>query len=844
MTNPHPHPTNPSTHPLNNTNQDPYINQNNRRRINTSQKKPSLSKLLMMASAVPLSSIASMATAATGATATTMAISEENLRQLPQATFPAIQVYAEAEAPFKKEYLENSKYTQKLVDVPQTVHVITEELIEEQKAHSLVDALRNTPGITMQLGENGNSSEGDAISLRGFSGDDLFLVDGVRNIAPISRDTFNIEAVEVTKGSAGAELGRAATGGAINLITKKPKPFSDHTASISIDTEAKTRVSTDVNQTFSDSLAGRMNLMYEKGDAVGRDEVDSESWGIAPSITWGLSTQTRVTASAELLNQRNTPDGGISTIGMEGYYGGKTDYKVADLDFSKLDYSLINATTPAEAVAELNAANKALNTAPKVDEENYYGDKDDFEDVDSEVYSLFIEHDIDADTHLTNTTRYSKTDMEREMSAPYNAYNSPLYIGRRTNELQANEDLANLNVNPNNRDTWRIRTIRQGVDRENTTLANQTNINLYNVQTGAISHDISTGIEVLEEKQKEKGLSRPDEIDYPSLYNPNPNIAQGNMIYDGSSSEGKTNTVAGYVFDTVSLTDNFQIMGGARFDSYETTYKSYDENGTLKLKDNDTLISYKGALIFKPTQNSSLYANYSHTETPPGSSNFSLSNSGRGASRPSSNPVFDPQKTKNWEVGTKWELLEKRLLMTLAYYNTHHEDELAEVDGNGDYSQLGERKVEGIEFTAQGEITPNWNINFGIQTMDTEIKEGTSGRSAEGAAARWSPELTGTLWSSYKFNDRFTFGGGVRYVDEQKRQTDPDADYGMTNMPIIPDYWAVDAFASYQINEALSADLNVYNLFDEDYIDTLNNGGARVIKGEPLNAMLTLTYDF
>lgn len=797
--------------------------------ITFNRHKSSLTQALMMASAVPLTAFSGLAVAAGNEAA-------------PNATLPTINVYADAQTEFKKDKLENVKYTQPLVDTPQTVSVITEALIEEQKAYSLAEALRNTPGITMQLGENGRSSEGDAISFRGFSGDSLFLVDGIRNISPVSRDTFNVESVEVTKGVTGTEVGRGAAAGAINIVTKKPKAFNDSSVTLGVDTAAKARLTADMNQVFDGNIAGRLNLLYEKGDVVGRDEVEKESLGVAPSVTWGLGTPTRVTAGAELLRQRNVPDGGISTVGLDGYYQGRTDYKASELDVSALNGKL----TAAQAATEINAANQALNTATAIDSNNYYGNKDDFEDVDSQLYNLIVEHDFNDKLQLTNTTRYADSSLKREVSAPYRAYNTALNVD---NSGKVTEDAAlkDLGLNAADPNSWRVRAIRQGVDRSNTTLANQTNINLFDVKTGSISHDISTGIELLHEKQVNHGLARnPDTNDYPLLYNPDVNAPQSQMELNGAKTKGQTKTVAGYVSDTLSFNEQLKVNLGLRADNYHTTFEDIAADGkTSELTDSDTLISYKGAVIYKPTQKSSLYGSYGVSQTPPGSSNFSLANSGRGGNSPNSNPIFDPQDTKSFEIGGKIDVLNDRLSLGAAYYDTTHENELAVLDATTNtYTQFGERSIKGVELTAQGEITPRWRLNAGLQTMKTKIKDGTTGINSEGASARWSPELTGTLWSSYDINDKFTIGGGARYVGEQKRQADPNADLSTTNMPVIPDYWVADAYASYRFNDALSADLNVYNIFDKEYIETLNNGGGRVTLGEPLNALVSLKYKF
>lgn len=819
--------------------------------IITTTRKASLSKSFMVASAIPLSTLSSVALAQTQ-TNTPVPESEttQNAERKPTANLEKVTITAAPNAEFKEDYVKNAKYTQALVDTPQTITVITDELLKEQKADNLIDALRNTPGITMQMGENANTSEGDAISMRGFSGNSLFLLDGVRNVGAVSRDTFNIESIEVTKGLAGAELGRGATGGAINQITKKPLPYTKREATIGIDTEAKTRLTADLNQPLNDDFDGRLNLMFEKGDAVERDEVDVEKYGIAPSIKWGTGTSTQVTAGAQILRLRNTPESGIPTVGMNGFYRGPTDYTVDDLNFSQLDYSLIDASNPQEVVDLLNRSNALLNNAPKVNEKNYYGESSDYEDIDSDAYSLIIDHDFDSehDIHLTNTTRFSKTKMDRRLSSPYNIFNTPLNIRRGPgNVLEVYEELVDANMDINDPNTWRVSAIRQGVDRENKTLANLTNINILDVKTGRFSHDITTGIEFLKEEQENVGLTYPSlATNFPSLYHPNPSAPQAQVVRSGTDSNGETKTVAAYLFDTISINDQWDVMLGGRVDDYKTEFKERNDDGTSrKLKDDDTLYSYKGAVVYKPTTNSSIYANYGRTETPPGSENFTFSTTGRTGASPNSNPIFDPQKTKSWEIGTKWEVLDERLLLALAYYNTKHEDELAEADRDGNYTQFGEREIKGIEFSAQGEITPEWRVNFGIETMDTEITDvGGSSNFETGSSAQWAPEFTATLWSSYDYSDKLTFGGGVRYVDEQKRVTTSTVDPLRAAMPKIPDYWAVDAFASYRINNQLSADLNVYNLFDEDYLDSLNIGGVRAVKGEGRNAMLTLKYDF
>jgi catecholate siderophore receptor len=128
--------------------------------------------------------------------------------------------------------------------------------------------------------------------------------------------------------------------------------------------------------------------------------------------------------------------------------------------------------------------------------------------------------------------------------------------------------------------------------------------------------------------------------------------------------------------------------------------------------------------------------------------------------------------------------------------------------------------------------------------MDTNILQGTTVNNAAGAATRWSPDFTVTLWSSYKWNDALSFGGGVRHTSEQKRVVDPGASMATQNTPGIPAYTVADAMASYKVNKNVSLQLNVYNLFDRFYVGTLNNGGSRATIGLPRSAQLTANFLF
>lgn len=356
---------------------------------------------------------------------------------------PIITVKSTTENPYKVNKISSPKYTQPLVDTPQTISVINKELLKEQGATSLVKALRNTPGITLQLGENGNTSAGDAFQMRGFSTQTSTYLDGLRDLAAISRDVFNLDQIEVVKGLSGSEAGRGAASGYINLVSKLPTLTNNKEFSATYNTAENARVTADLNQTINENTAFRLNIMGQDGGVQGRDKVEKNGYAIAPSLAFGLDTDTRFYLYSQHIHQRNVPDGGIPTVGWKGFYN----------------------------------SSSVLNNAPKVDRENFYGHIDDYEDVDSDMVTAKIESNLSNNLLFTNLTRAGKTNMKRVLTG-INAINT------------------NSSNNPND---WTVNRSRQGVDQENQILANQSTLN-WNVKTGTVDHDVVIGLELLKEK--------------------------------------------------------------------------------------------------------------------------------------------------------------------------------------------------------------------------------------------------------------------------------------------------------------------------------------------------------
>lgn len=198
------------------------------------------------------------------------------------------------------------KYTEPLRDIPQTITVIPRAVIQQQGAATLRDVLRNVSGITFQAGEGGVPA-GDQLTIRGFSARTDMFIDGVRDFGGYSRDSFNLEQVEVTKGPSSSIAGRGSTGGAINQVTKTPTLGRTYDGEIGVGSADYRRSTIDINQPIAalgSGTAFRFNAMWTDTNVPGRNVAEGQRWGIAPSLGIGVGTPTRVNVGYFHLNMR------------------------------------------------------------------------------------------------------------------------------------------------------------------------------------------------------------------------------------------------------------------------------------------------------------------------------------------------------------------------------------------------------------------------------------------------------------------------------------------------------------------------------------------------------------
>ena len=166
--------------------------------------------------------------------------------------------------------------------------------------------------------------------------------------------------------------------------------------------------------------------------------------------------------------------------------------------------------------------------------------------------------------------------------------------------------------------------------------------------------------------------------------------------------------------------------------------------------------------------------------------------------------------------------------------------------------QTGEVRMRGLELEGKAEINDAFSVIASYAYTDSEItrdNSNASGVNNEGNRLAFVPEHQAALWLDYSVQSDdawggLSFGGGARYVSEQDRVIAKDADRDTSNMPSIPSYWVADMMAAYRVNKNLNLRLNVYNLFDKEYLMAVNNGGGRLALGAPRSAALTANVKF
>src|SRR5690606_5878228 len=278
------------------------------------------------------------------------------------SVLPKIQVQeALDEEGYKPNVAQTAKTDTPLRDVPQSISVLTRQTLDDLNVQNIGDAVQYVPGVGMAQGEGnretpvirGNSSTGD-----------LFL-DGMRDDVQYYRDLYNIQQVEVLKGPNGALFGRGGVDGLINRVSKQAVFDPIRSFTLQFGSYDNKRVTADFGDALSDTVAFRVNGVYEDSESY-RDDVTLERYGINPTMTFVAGENTTVTAGVEYFHDERTADRGVSS-----FQGRPLDTRRGEF-FGDPDQSPVEATV--------------------------------------KMANLFVEHYFNDDFVLRNRTRYGDYD--------------------------------------------------------------------------------------------------------------------------------------------------------------------------------------------------------------------------------------------------------------------------------------------------------------------------------------------------------------------------------------------------------------------------------------------------
>lgn len=707
---------------------------------------------------------------------------------------PGANPYANPNAPYKVEKSGNAKITQPLVDTPKTVTAISKDVIQDKGATDLRELARQTPGVSIHAGEGGGSF-GSNFDIRGFNARNDIFVDGIRDPGNIGRDVFSIEQLEIYKGPSGTLSGRATPGGAFNFITKQPVLGEDfYEVSTTVGTDETFRTTLDANKSFTRDFAARANILYHENEVAGRDFTDDQRWGGLIGLGGRINENITVSLDYYRIRRDGTPDWGVPVSRVKG------------VPFTELG----------------------------LDRDTYYGELGlDHLNEESDVGTARVEAKLSDGITLRNITRYGENYQDYIATAP---------------RPGAGQDDLDGNVSTTN--PQRIQ--------DTSLFATQTSLNM-KFNTGFLRHDMVAGIEYSREDMDRSTHTigqvnplPPTGVTVPFL-DPDPYRRQRLEVGKSLSFAAEIEDIGYYITDTIHLSKQWIVNAGIRFDDFSRdqvggpNISNANNPGTpaqiaQRIRDNtakvdEDLVSWNVGVVYKPLPIASVYAAYGTSESPIGNELDSTGSEYSGLTR--FNAAAGPEETRGIEIGTKWELFDRRLLATAALFETIKDNARTNssvsnpetTDPNSptfiplEAANAGKYRVRGIELGVAGNITDKWSMFGGIVLMETEVLESFLEREVGRRLAN-IPITQFALLSKYKVTPQLTVGGQAIYQGEVVSGHMAENDFANGTIPAYHtvDYWRFDAMAEYEFNDHWSAEILGTNLTDELYYDAIYQG--------------------
>jgi catecholate siderophore receptor len=718
--------------------------------------------------------------------------------------------YADAAAPYKVDHIQASgKFPEPLLNTPKTVTVLSKEVLADENATSLKQAVLNTAGVTLGTGEGGNAF-GDRFFIRGFDTRNDIFVDGVRDSGVSVRENFFTEQIEILRGPGSSFAGRGTTGGAINIVTKQAtteKSFYNMDTTLS--TDPGERVTLDVNQVISPTLAVRAGGVFQDSNIAGRSLAKDDRGGGFVAFTYKPVDAVKITADYVHTDIHGLPD-----FGVPYYRPGSTGSN-----------SQVFTTTAGGPMPDFGT-----------NRNTFYGNVNrDFYSVHQDMATVNAEVHVTPDLILTDKVRASQTLLN--------------YIGTIP------ESPVVTNPNPAN---WTVSANPQSRYQPTQVVANQSEAT-YKFDTGNWHHTLLGGVEVSREVSsidKYAGLTS-ELVGQDTTGN---GAFTGVPTLTGLPTKIAIDTTAVYLMDSVNYRDLVILNGGIRYDDYNIKTSGY---GTVSGVANTFgsqaadfgLPNFNLGLTLKPLPITSVYVAYATSSDPVGSE-FDGTSANYGGLSPvlngNANQIFGPMKNTAIEVGNKWELFDRHLLVTGALFQTDVTNARESVNASATSTTCpippgsvgtvscvtagAAYQIRGVDLEVTGKITDKWSVFGGLVLMKSEV---TKSLVPPANTALYSTNVglplantanqSFSLLTKYQIDDRWEVGGQAVYRSKIYGGTLLAANQGTS----LPSFWRFDAFAEAKIDKNWTAKVFVNNIFNKLYYNALYQSATPFVLEAP-----------
>ncbi len=676
--------------------------------------------------------------------------------------------YADPVAGYRAVTSANSLLGQPLLETARTVTALTSEVLEDKNSTSIRELARTTPGMTLGTGEGGNAF-GDVLFIRGFKASNDTFIDGVRDAGVAVRETFMAEQVEITKGPSGSIAGRGTTGGALNLVTKKPQDSDFTETETSLGSNDLARQTVDWNKVWNDRFKTRVGAMSQVAGVAGRDVASDDRRGLSVAAEYKATERLTLSFDAYHLEMNQMPDWGVPWDATNG------------VPFTE-----------------------AASSRPTLDRNTYYGVADrDFQKGQQDIATFGLAYDLGNGAKLTNRTRLGRTVNDYVLTAP----ERPVITA----------------VDPLD---WTLTASPKGRYQVNSILANQTELT-FAPKIGGRAHNIAIGLEVSQEDVQQRGYTGQDAESgggsatnvltgcSVTIFNPDTSGCWDSadvLVRSAVPTTTKVETQSLYAADTVELSEQLILNMGIRLDHYDISRSGLDRNNVAFVYGrNDTMVNGNLGLTWKPRDNGTVYLAYATSSNPMGQE---LDGGGGDyAGLDANSQLLEPEQNTSLELGTKWQL--GNLMVTGAAFQTT-KGQARETIGTGPSattSDTGKYKVTGIELGVAGNVTDKLSLWGGATVINSEILESADAANLGMEFANIAHEQFNLL-AKYRVTDKLSVGGQATWRGKIQGGT-----FAASNGNELPSYWRLDAMADYEIRENASLSFRVDNLTDELYYD-------------------------